>query len=87
MLTTLNKNLIWYHRPLNGAMSKSDFIRLRFGLMVEFRFWLGGARPNVYWSRRYKAVAIRLRKGTVNHELVKANISYYIFGFFEALDL
>lgn len=87
MPTTLNKNVIWYHRPLNGALSKADFTRLRDRLLVEFRFWLRGARPNVYWSRRHKAVAIRLRKGTVNYESVKANISYYVFGFFEALDL
>lgn len=88
MERSLKKNVVLYHAPRTGkTLTRDQFQKLKNQLMTEFRFWLRSYRNQVYWSRRHKAVAVLYLKGTVDYELVSSRVSYFIFGFFTALDI
>ncbi len=82
----LKKNITWYHRPKDGKLDPKQFQRLKECLLGQFRFWLRGTKTRVYWSRTYKSVGIRYRKGMMGYQEIKEQISYYIHGYFKALE-
>lgn len=82
----LHRNITWYHRPAEGKLTKQQFQFLKAALLSNYRFWLRSYHTQVYWSRRYKAVAIRYRRGMMNYQHIKERIHDYIHGYFKALE-
>ena len=82
----LRRNITWYHRPKDGRLDPKQFQRLKAILLVNYRFWLRSTKTQVYWSRTYKSVGIRYRKGMMRYQEIKEQISAYIHGYFKALE-
>ena len=77
-----------FYRPLNGALTDSQFQRLKTGLKSRYRFWIRFPhRETVFWNTRMRAVRVDFLEGITNREHIMDMVAGYIFGFFEALDV